>query len=446
MRKTGRTHNAFNVTDASRRTFLQLSAAAGASLMAGLPFSRADAQGKINLTYMSSELTSATVGPEIRRQLAEFEKANPGVTVEAIPSPMAQYPTKVVAAAKAGEMPDIVFLEIWWIQNWIKEGYMQDLTPFVERAGGKAFLGRFYDNLIQLASRDGKVYALPIFAAGWCLYYNTEMFKEAGLDPDKPPTNWEEFLAYAKKLTKKDAAGNTIQWGYGIHGQNLGSDTSRFIQWMVGNGAQPLSSDYKRALLDQPKAIEALRFWSELYTKHGVVPPGSIQNGPGEVRSLFAQKKIAMQMGILWGLDQVFAENPAMRSITRIAPFPKQVANAPSILAPGFNGIARTSKHAAEAFKVLEYWSRPENGLALYKATRYGPVQPSVFARPEVKNDPYLQVQAKINENLQSLPLIPQWERASRIIGDAMQRALTGAKTPEAAFKEANAQVNQVLQ
>ncbi len=431
---------------ASRRRFLKLGAVAGASLLAGLRAPRAGAQGKINLTYMSSELTSSTVGPEIRRQLAEFEKANPGITVEATPSPMAQYPTKVVAAAKAGEMPDIVFLEIWWIQNWIQEGYMLDLTPYVDKVGGKAFLGKYYDNLIQLASRNGKVYALPIFAAGWCLYYNTEMFKEAGLDPNKPPTNWAEFLAYAQKLTKKDAAGNVVQWGYGVHGSNLGSNVSRFVQWMVGNGAEPLSPDNKRALLDQPKAIEALKFWSELYTKYGVVPPGSIQNGPGEVRSLFAQKKIAMQMGILWGLDQVFAENPAMRSITRIAQFPRQIPNAPSILAPGFNGIAATSKHPAEAFKVLEYWSRPENILALYKATRYGPVEPAVFALPEVKSDPYLQVQAKINENLKTLPLIPQWERASKIIGDAMQRALTGAKTPEAAFKEANAQINQILQ
>jgi ABC-type glycerol-3-phosphate transport system substrate-binding protein len=430
----------------SRRSFLQLGAAAAASAATGLRISRAAAQSKVNLVYMSSELTSVAVGPEIRRQLAEFEKLNPGITVEAVPVPLAQYQAKIVAAAKAGEMPDLCHIDFLWMQSWIRAGYLRDHTPFVEKAGGKAFLDGFYPNLIKLATLDGKLYGVPAFGGGYMIYYNTELFKAAGLDPNKPPTNWDELLDYAKKLTKKDAAGNTVQWGYGVHGQNIPADVSRFLQWMYSNGAEPLSPDNKTALLDQPKAIETLRFWSELYTKHGVVPPGSIQNGPGEVRSLFAQRKIAMQMGILWGLDQIFAESPAMRAVTMVAPFPKQVPNAPSLFQMSYNSIGASSKHPAEAFKVLEYWSRPENALALYKATRYGPVQPSLFGRPEVKSDPYAQVLAKINERLKEPPLIPQWERASRIIGDAMQRALTGAKTPEAAFKEANAQVNQVLQ
>ncbi len=434
-----------NMGHTSRRRFLQLSGATGASLLASrvLPVA---AQGRsVKLTYISYELTSAAAGPELKRQIAEFEKANPGITVEAIPTPLAQYTTKVVAMAKGGEMPDLVTADVLWLRGWIKEGYLKDLSPFVEKAGGKAFLGNFYDTLIQLASEDGKVFAIPSFAGGYIIYYNTEMYREAGLDPAKPPTNWDEMLAYAKKLTKKDAAGNTVQWGWGIHGQNIPADVSRFLQWMYSNGADPLSPDGKTALLDQPKAIETLKFWSELYTKHGVVPPGAVQAGPGEVRSLFAQKKIAMLVGIIWGLDQVFAENPSVRNVTAIAPFPKQVPNAPSLFQAVYNGMGATSKYPEETWKILEYFGRPESGLALYKATRYGPVRPDIFTRPEVKADAYAQVLANVNSNLKPPPILPQWERVSKIIGDAMQRALTGTKTPEAAFQEANVQVNQAL-
>jgi multiple sugar transport system substrate-binding protein len=437
--------NRRRIDPASRRRFLKLGLAAGATLLATPRISSAAAQAKTNLTYISYELTSAVAGPELKRQIAEFEKANPGITVEAIPTPLAQYTAKVVTQAKAGEMPDIATADVLWLRGWIKEGYLKDLTPYVEKAGGKAFLGQFYDSLVQLASDGGKVYAIPAFAGGYIIYYNTEMFKEAGLDPAKPPTNWEEMLAYCKKLTKKDASGNTVQWGWGIHGQNIPADVSRFLQWMYSNGADPLSPDGKTALLDQPKAIETLRFWSELYTKHGVVPPGAVQAGPGEVRSLFAQKKIAMLVGIIWGLDQVFAENPAVRSATAIAPFPKQVPNAPSLFQAVYNGMSATSKRPEEAWKLLEFFGRPESGLGLYKATRYGPVRPDFFARPEVKSDQYAQVLAKVNQHLKPPPTIPQWERVSKIIGDAMQRALTGAKTPEVAFKEANAQINPIL-
>jgi len=443
MTKKTQTHS--RVDHQSRRKFLKLGLAAGASLLADARIRPAAAQAKTNVTFVSYELTTTSGGPELKRQFVEFEKANPGITVEGIPTPLAQYTVKIVAQAKAGEMSDLVTADILWLQGWIKEGYLKDLSPYVEKAGGKAFLGQFYDSLIQLASHEGRLYAIPRFAGGYIIYYNTEMFKEAGLDPNKPPTNWDELLTYCKKLTKKDASGNPVQWGWGIHGQNIPADVSRFLQWMYSNGADVLSPDGKTALLDQPKAIETLKFWSELYTKHGVVPPGAVQAGPGEVRSMFAQKKIAMLVGILWGLDEVFDLNPAIRNITAIAPFPKQVPNAPSLFQAVYNSISANSKHPDEAWKVLAYLSRLENGLALYKATRYGPVRPDIFAHAEVKNDPYAQVLAKVNQHLKPPPTIPQWERVSKIIGDAMQRALTGAKTPEAAFKEANAQINPIL-
>ena len=443
MSKKLQTHG--RVGQQSRREFLKLGLAAGAASAVPFRSAPAVAQAKTHLTYISYELTSAAAGPALTSQLRDFEKANPGITVEGIPTPLAQYTAKVEAQARAGEMPDIATVDVLWLRGWMKQGYLKDLTPYVDKAGGKSFLGQFYDSLIQLAMDNGKVYAIPSFAGGYVIYYNTEMYKEAGLDPGKPPTTWEEMLAYCQKLTKKDASGNTVQWGWGIHGQNIPADVSRFLQWMYSNGADPISPDGKTALLDQPKAIETLQFWSELYNTYHVVPPGAVQAGPGEVRSMFAQKKIAMLLGILWGVDQVFAENPAVRNVTAIAPFPKQIPNAPSLFQAVYNSVGANSKHPEQAWKVLEWFARPETNLALYKATRYGPVRPDVFSRPEVKNDPYAQVQAKVNEHLKPPPILPQWERVSKIIGDAMQRALTGAKTPEAAFKEANAQINPIL-
>ncbi len=437
-------HSRRTIEPSSRRAFLKTAAAAAGALLS-TRWRLAAAQTKTTISYISYELTSAAAGPELKRQIAEFEKANPAISVEATPTPLAQYTAKVATMAKAGEMPDVATADVLWLRGWINEGYLQDLSPFLDKAGGKQYLGQFYDTLVKLGSDGNKVYAIPAFAGGYIIYYNTEMYKDAGLDPNKPPANWDEFLTYAKKLTKKDASGNTVQWGWGIHGQNIPADVSRFMQWMYSNGAEPLSPDGKTALLDQPKAIETLRFWSELYTKHGVVPPGAVQAGPGEVRSMFAQKKIAMLLGIIWGLDQVFAENPSLRPITAIAPFPKQVANAPSLFQAVYNVMSANSKHPEEAWKLLEYFGRPESGLALYKATRYGPVRPAIFDRAEVKADAYAQVLAKVNQQLKPPPIHPQWERISKVIGDAMQRALTNARTPEAAFKEANAQVNQIL-
>ncbi len=398
----------------------------------------------VTVTY-SSTMFAESAAPEYLRQIAEFSKVNPDIKIEPEAVPYGQYPTKMAVRFKAGDAPDLAMAEIDWIHAWVKQGWIRDLGPLVANTGGKAFLDNYFPILINQATVDGKLYGLPRHAGGYLLYYNSELFKEAGLDPAKPPRNWEELLAYARKLTKKDAAGNTVQWGIAIHGMNVPSVVSRFVNWMYANGADILTPDNKRGLLDQPKAIEALKFWSELYTKEKVVPPGAVQVGPAQGRTLFAQKKVAMLQGIIWGVSQTLAENPALASTLLVAPFPKQVPNAPSNFQVVYDTISSQSKNPDQAWKLLQWFARPENQVGLYKESRYSPSRRDVFRLPEIQSDPAARVLATVDENLKPEPAIPQWAEVNRIIGDAMQEALNGTKAPEAAFKDANARVNQVL-
>ena len=62
----------------------------------------------------------------------------------------------------------------------------------------------------------GKTWGIPFQRSTMVLYWNKELFKEAGLDPNKPPATWAEMLAFAQKLTKRDASGNVTQWGVQI--------------------------------------------------------------------------------------------------------------------------------------------------------------------------------------------------------------------------------------
>ena len=82
----------------SRRIFLKTALAAGGTLLS-TRLMPAVAQGKTTISYISYELTSAAAGPELKRQIAEFEKANPSIGVEATPTPLAQYTAKVATMA-----------------------------------------------------------------------------------------------------------------------------------------------------------------------------------------------------------------------------------------------------------------------------------------------------------------------------------------------------------
>ena len=94
------------------------------------------------------------------------------------------------------------------------------------------------------------------------LYWNKDAFKEAGLDPEKAPGNWDEMVEYAKKLTKRDAAGKVTQWGVKI-------PSSGFPYWLfqgltTPNDVQLMNEAGTETYFDKPAVIEALQYWVDL--------------------------------------------------------------------------------------------------------------------------------------------------------------------------------------
>ncbi|NVM25900.1 MAG: ABC transporter substrate-binding protein, partial [Desulfobacterales bacterium] len=101
------------------------------------------------------------------------------------------------------------------------------------------------------------------------LYYNADMFREVGLDPDRPPKTWEELVAYAKKLTRDmDGDGKIDKWGLGTH-----TTTNYFLYALIlQNGGRLFDSEGNPAFTSQ-EAVEACQFWSDLVHKYKVMPP-----------------------------------------------------------------------------------------------------------------------------------------------------------------------------
>jgi sn-glycerol 3-phosphate transport system substrate-binding protein len=98
----------------------------------------------------------------------------------------------------------------------IDEDAIVPFDNFVKTADDKAWLGSFYKAFMLNSQTGGKTWGIPFQRSTIVLYYNKELFKEAGLDPNKPPATWAEMADYAKKLTKKDASGKVTQYGVQI--------------------------------------------------------------------------------------------------------------------------------------------------------------------------------------------------------------------------------------
>ena len=115
----------------------------------------------------------------------------------------------------------------------------------------------------MLNSRTGgKTWGIPFQRSTIVLYWNKEAFKEAGLDPDKGPANWDQMVEFAKKLTKTDACGNVTQWGVKI-------PSSGFPYWLFQGLTTPndvvlMNEAGTETYFDKPGVIEALQYWVDL--------------------------------------------------------------------------------------------------------------------------------------------------------------------------------------
>ena len=125
---------------------------------------------------------------------AEFEAANPGVTINYVMQPNDQYYTILGTALASGAGPD-VFLMNGGAQVRARIEALTDVSDLGENLVGQA----------EFVAEDGTLHALPITMQGFIVYYNKQRYEEAGLDPESPPQTWEELMAACEAIT---AAGN----------------------------------------------------------------------------------------------------------------------------------------------------------------------------------------------------------------------------------------------
>jgi len=148
-------------------------------------------------------LTIQSGYPEIAENVykiaaADFEKEHPDVTVKVAYYNLRDHEQKLAMQFAAGTPPDVVETSTYFIAKFLAAGMLQeapaDIVEYVEK-NVMPYATKFY-------KLDGKIYGMPYFIGIIALYYNKDMFIEAGLDPDRPPRTWEELIGFACRLAK----------------------------------------------------------------------------------------------------------------------------------------------------------------------------------------------------------------------------------------------------
>ncbi|MEM4724941.1 MAG: ABC transporter substrate-binding protein [Candidatus Hadarchaeum sp.] len=378
------------------------------------------------------------------KALEEFQKTfnrqHPGIEVVRDESRYADKMSMFITQSEAKVAADIAHFSYRDLRHLADRGYIMDLTPFVEKEGGKKFLSQWNPAALEICQYKGKLYALPDDLDPLVLMYNKVHFKEVGLNPEKPPATWSEFLEFAKKLTKRD------RYGVGIIGARQEGIFMRFNPWFWGAGGDYLTPDQKRSALDTPEALEGFKFYVELFTKHKVVPPGVIEQGAQEVRTQFAHGKVSMIISLPADIGIIQAINPKinMQEEVGVAPVPVGKVKVTSAWL-STRVISAFTKNPDAVWKVYRMWHELETQVRNFKIAGVLSARLDFKDLPEVMSDKFAKVFIAQAPYVKYEPLIPQWPRIGDAMITAIQEALSGVKSPEQALKDAHAATNKAL-
>lgn len=368
----------------------------------------------------------------------EFERRT-GIDVEYQLIGFDVYYDKLVTAFTAGEGPDVTFADLGgWVPTFAAKGWLHPLDEYLARS---PVTEQIWPNIWGTVEYKGVRYGLPWYTDDRVLLYNTQMFAQAGLDPNRPPETWDELISYARKLT--DPQKRT--YGYGVSGKKSEVTTLGYMMFLLSNGGQVLTDDYGRAAFNTPAGIEALKVYTDLYTVHKVSPPGTLSYGEDDYRTMMAQGRVAMAIGGPWSFPLIELANPAIKGNYMVAvhPYGKQPA---TVLGGWASVISSTAKDKDAAWQFIEYITSYEVWREWLR--RHGGPMPTrqdvAKDAPELR-DPKWQVVLGIFPKASFRPPIPEWPEVSDRIQTMVQNVLTGSMTPQQAAAWAANEVNAIL-
>jgi len=190
----------------------------GAAATAGSAIARpAIAQAEIEISFFYPVAVGGPITKIIDGFAADFEKENPRIKVKPIYAGTYQETiAKALTAHKSGTAPVTSVLLSTDMFSLIDEDAIVPFDDFAKGESDKSWIGSFFPAFLYNSQTGGKTWGIPFQRSTIVLYWNKESFREAGLDPERPPADWAEQVSFAEKLTKRDGSSNVSQWGLQI--------------------------------------------------------------------------------------------------------------------------------------------------------------------------------------------------------------------------------------
>lgn len=362
--------------------------------------------------------------------IKDFNALNNGIKIEYRQIQFDDVVSEAMRAFSTGKAPDIIAIDNPNHAMFAAHNAFLDVTDMVAKSS-VIKPENYFPGPLKSVTWDGKLYGVPKATNTIALYYNKDMFKAAGLDPEKPPQTWDELVADAKKLT--DPSKNVYGITFSAKANEEG--TFQFLPW-----AQMAGASYKNINTDG--AVKALTVWKQIFDEK-LTSPDTLTRSQWDSTATFNAGNAAMAISGPWEIDRMLTDAKFDWG-TALLPVPEEGAPRSSAMGDYNWAIFSSSKHPAEAFKAIEYFASQDKDM--YQKFGQLPARSDIAIPPtgnKLKDDA-LKTFVEQLKYAQPRGPHPEWPKISKAIQDAIQAALTGQMSPKDALDQAAAKIKTV--
>lgn len=420
----------------TRRTAL----AAAAATLAAPAVLRAQAVRELTFYY---PIAIGGPVPRIIDGYCEAFQRQTGITVKPVYAGFyGETLTKAVTAIRGGAGPHFSVLLAAELHSLRDMDILASIEEIDSSAETKSWLGGFFPAFMANSLAEGKTWSVPFQRSTSIYFYNKAMFREAGLDPEKPPRTWAELVEAGRKLTRREGAGS--RWGVQL-ATNHGT-----AQWTFG----ALCNQVHHKLMNEagtevyfnhPRAIEAATFWRDLAFTHQITPQGVTE------WAVLAPNFLQGSAAMIW------STTGNLTNIRTNAGFEFGVAGLPGKEAPRTvvgGGNLYIFKHASPAerqavLRFARFVTSPELAADWCIKTGYLAVRPDAWETEALKRYTAEFPAALVAK--EQLPVATgelstyENQRVYKALNDNLQALLTGAKSAQQAMADAQAEADRIL-
>ena len=370
--------------------------------------------------------------------IEDFEKQNPDIKISA--QYVGNYDIllqKLMASVGAGNPPDIAQVYENWTTRFKEENVILPVSDWLEKdKESKKDLADIFPVFIKNNSYDKKMWTFPFNKSIYVYYYNRSLFKKEGL---AAPKTIPEFLSTCTKLTKRDSSGKTIQYGFGFR-----ANIDVFAIFLYMNKGRFFNEPETRSVFNDETGRDTLQFIVDLVNKYKVAyyTKDYLDNdfGAGRMASFFSTNphRSYLEPGLSFPLGVASLPAGKIKAApiagTNIAVFSKKNS---------------TKERESACWKFIKWMSSIENNVKWAIGTSYLPIRRSALESPlmieHLKKKPLDLVGIEELKTAVTDPRVKCWQEARIYIGEALEKALLGKSTPQAALDEAAKKIDALL-